>query len=658
VQIKNFRQYRGTHKIDLHSDPDKNVVVIKGKNGAGKSNLLNAITWCLYDLEAHKENDIHDEHGMPIINAAELESSVTGQPVTAEVIISLDSERGTWLIQRQIEGRKDDQGRLSIQPKSELTVIHPRGNQNIVEKGDDTQIYINNLLPEALRSFFFIDGEQLREFFRVSTPTKVAKAIDIVSQLALLYNAADHLTHYQNSVRKNLKNTTPKLKTLQQEIKSLQDRILETDEAIQKGNTKIKSYNSELQDLQNYLKNYNVGQISHLQNERESVQEDITLYKKQIFNLESERNSYLVKIAPLIYLKETIKKAYDIMNEKVDKGELPSRIKETFVRELLDRGTCICGNDLTGDSRRTLEKYSERLTLSELSDITMMGRNEFDEVFGLIKDFPEKMDSFNQKIEELNQGLESKELRKVRIGEEIIENDAEEIRRKESLRSDLEKKIGGIERVIKISKSDLNTLRTNLDSKKKEEDRELSIDEKNKSLRPKLQLVDNALTVLADAEQIIKTKIMEQVESNTQTNFQTLIRKKSAFTKISIDENYSVTLQDTYGYNVINDLSAGEYLILGLSFMSALMSISGYHTPVIIDTPLGKIDDEHREYITTELPKLLKGTQLILLVTPTEYDEKVRNNLSQYLSEDNYYEICENVNNTESKVVGTNVSRT
>ena len=35
-------------------------------------------------------------------------------------------------------------------------------------------------------------------------------------------------------------------------------------------------------------------------------------------------------------------------------------------------------------------------------------------------------------------------------------------------------------------------------------------------------------------------------------------------------------------------------MILGLSFMSALMTISGFHAPVIIDTPLAKIDDEHR----------------------------------------------------------------
>lgn len=91
-------------------------------------------------------------------------------------------------------------------------------------------------------------------------------------------------------------------------------------------------------------------------------------------------------------------------------------------------------------------------------------------------------------------------------------------------------------------------------------------------------------------------------------------------------------------------------MILGLSFMSALMTISGFHAPVIIDTPLGKIDDEHREYITTELPKFLSGTQLALLVTPTEYDSNVRHNLQEYLLADNFFEIVENESKTISEV--------
>ena len=85
--------------------------------------------------------------------------------------------------------------------------------------------------------------------------------------------------------------------------------------------------------------------------------------------------------------------------------------------------------------------------------------------------------------------------------------------------------------------------------------------------------------------------------------------------------------------------------------MSALMSISGFQSPVIIDTPLGRTDDEHRDHITKKLPEFLSGTQLILLVTPTEYDKQVRENLKHFLIPSNYYEIKENQTCTVATVM-------
>src|SRR5690606_20334910 len=207
-----------------------------------------------------------------------------------------------------------------------------------------------------------------------------------------------------------------------------------------------------------------------------------------------------------------------------------------------------------------------------------------------------------------------------------------------------------------MHRAELEACDLTLKDLKKEEEKELSKDQKNAALKNKLILVQSALKMLKDTEKIIKTKIRNQVERTINNNFRTLIRKKTAFKNISIDENYIVKVHHKDGYNVINELSAGEYLILGLSFMSSLMTISGFQAPVIIDTPLGKIDDEHRDHITTELPKFLSGTQLILLVTPTEYDANVKTNLNKYLLKENFYQITEDIGQTESKVGRSYVS--
>jgi len=650
INITNYRQYYGTQILDFKNDKTKNVSLILGKNGAGKSNLLNAITWCLYGIEIHKSQDNHDSSGMPVINTSALKKLKVNQNTSAEVEIHLNTDIGPWIIKRKLEGGKSGLGDLYFDDISKLTVVHPVYGQDKIDTGEDTQILINNLLPEALKNFFFIDGEQLREFFKVSTPENIAKAIDIVSQLELVYKAADHLSKVENSLRKNVKNSTPDLARVQSNIEKTQKKIEDLKTTIKATEKQKEKDHEEIARVKEFLKTHNSTVIASLEGERQSLESDINKLNEQLRKKEYQRNSYLVEIAPFIYLKNEIEQTYKIIEEKVEKGELPPRIKETFIRELLEKGHCICGNELKGEARKALEEYSKKVTLSELSEISIVGKTTIEDIISSIREFPEKIDSFNEEIKDFKDQLEKKERRMEHISEEIKKYNVAEVRQFEDRREELVRLIAKNEQVLILQNSDLNTYDNILKELKDDEEKELSKDKKNNSLKEKLILVQSALKVLAKTEIIIKTKIRKQVEKSLNENFKTLIRKKTAFSSITIDENYNVKVHHIDGYNVINDLSAGEYLILGLSFMSALMTISGFQAPVIIDTPLGKIDDEHREYITTELPKFLAGTQLILLVTPTEYDNNVKANLSKFLIDDNFYRITENKDQTESTV--------
>jgi len=650
ISIKNYRQYLGTQVLDFTIDKTKNVSLILGKNGAGKSNLLNAITWCLYGIEIHKSKDHHDISGMPVINTSALKKLKVNESITAEVTIHLKTDTGPWIIKRTLEGGKSGLGDLYFDDASKLSVVHPVYGQDKIDHGDDTQILINNLLPEALKNFFFIDGEQLREFFKVSTPENISKAIDIVSQLELVYKASDHLSKVETNLRKSVKNSTPQLERVQRNIELTEKKIDELKTTIKTIEKQKEKDHEEIAKVREFLKTHNSTQIASLEKERQSLEIDVRKLNEQLRKKEYQRNSYLVEIAPFIYLKKEIEQTYKIIEEKVEKGELPPRIREIFIKELLEKGRCICGNELVGESRKTLEEYSKKVSLSELSEISIVGKTTIEDIFSSIKEFPAKIDAINEEIEDFKDQLEKKERRLEHISEEVKEYDVADVRRYEERREELNRLIAKNEQLLILQNSDLTILNTTLKDLKDEYERELSKNKKNDSLKERLTLVQSSLKVLANTEKIIKTKIRYQVEKSLNENFKTLIRKKTAFSSITIDENYDVKVHHIDGYHVINDLSAGEYLILGLSFMSALMTISGFQAPVIIDTPLGKIDDEHREYITTELPRFLAGTQLILLVTPTEYDHNVQTNLSKYLINENFYRISENKEQTESAV--------
>jgi len=650
ITFTNFRQYHGTHTLNFKFDDPKNVSILLGQNGAGKSNMLNALTWCFYGIEVHKDDDAKNKDGMPIINSKALSSLEINQTAYTEVIVHLMTDAGPWTIKRIIEGKKDVSGKINIEPNGKLTIIHNVDGQDKIVEGSGTQQLINNLLPEALKSFFFIDGEQLRAFFETSTPQKIAQAIDIVSQLDLVYKAAYHLEMYEKLLKRSVKVTTPNLKQISDDIDLLDTKKdeIKSNIVLQKNANEIDQ--NELVDVKNYLKSHSDLNVSNLEKERQSIESDIKNLNKNISTREKDRNAYLVNIAPYIYLKKNIEKTYDVINANIEKGLLPSKIKENFVRELLEKGRCICGNELVGEAKKELEEYSKKLSLSELSEVSIAGKTTILGILSDIEEFPMKIDAFRNEIDELRDQLKHKELANKEISEKINEIDISEVKRKEERRDSLIKQIAKTDQLLRMYGSDLLTYEKRLALKNTELEKELAKDKKNILLRNKHSIVKEALNVFANTEEIIKTKIRKQVEQNTKSNFMTLIRKKAAFKDITIDKNYGVKVHHVDGYNVISNLSAGEYLILGLSFMSALMTISGFKAPVIIDTPLGKIDDEHRDYITNELPKFLHDTQLILLVTPTEYDESVKSNLSKYLLEENFYQIHENKTKTESMV--------
>ncbi len=649
LELTNYRQYIGTQEINFRIDGSKNVAVIYGRNGAGKSNLLNALTWCLYGVEVHGLRYASAMAGMPIINSTVIESLGNNQSTHVEVKVHLKTDSGPWTIMRKMEGGKNEHGKL-WRGESELTVIWPFEDQDKVVSGEGTQSLINTLLPEALKGFFFIDGEQLHNFFRVSTPARISQAIDNVSQLDLVRKALDHLASLEKELRKQVKKTTPKIEDLQNKINYIESDIENRSKEIEKKERDKLDAESELINVKDFLRDNSVENVRSLEHERQLLEDDIQKDKQpRLRSLEAERNSYLVEIAPFIYLKQPIERTYSLINDKVEKGELPSKIKETFVLELIERGRCICGNDLSSEARATLEAFATA-SLSELSEVAISGKTTINDILSQIEEFPSKIDNMSIEIDALRAAIEQKQLRIEEISNQVKDCNIDRVKLCEDRRDQLVTIKARSVQIIEGLTSQVAMAQIKKQQLEKELEKELRKEEVNRALSEKLKLVTDSEKVLRETIDITKRKIRKQVEKNTKANFQKLIRKKEAFKDVVIDDEYAVSVLHAYGYNVLNDLSAGEYLILGLSFMSALVSISGFQAPVIIDTPLGKLDAEHKDHITSMLPEFLAGTQLILLVTPTEYDEKVRKNLAKFLIPSNFYEIVENETCTEAEV--------
>ena len=58
IELYNFRIYKGIERINLKPKDNKNIIIISGKNGFGKTTFLMSIVWCLYGRQTEKVDDL------------------------------------------------------------------------------------------------------------------------------------------------------------------------------------------------------------------------------------------------------------------------------------------------------------------------------------------------------------------------------------------------------------------------------------------------------------------------------------------------------------------------------------------------------------------------------------------------------------------------
>ena len=96
IQLYNFRQFYGASPIIEFSSGKQNVTVIHGINGSGKTALLNAFTWVLY--EEHTRGFLLPDQ---LVNKRAIREAKVGEVVACWVEISFENNNLKYQLRRQ-----------------------------------------------------------------------------------------------------------------------------------------------------------------------------------------------------------------------------------------------------------------------------------------------------------------------------------------------------------------------------------------------------------------------------------------------------------------------------------------------------------------------------------------------------------------------------
>jgi DNA sulfur modification protein DndD len=222
---------------------------------------------------------------------------------------------------------------------------------------------------------------------------------------------------------------------------------------------------------------------------------------------------------------------------------------------------------------------------------------------------------------------------------QVVESKLQRVPPEESIRPLIEeisisnKQLGGLQNEASQIEKERNSLDSQLEDIKRTIQRLYESIDKNENMEERLLLSSKVQMILRGFVQDVKARKVQDLENCFSFAFNKLARKGDLVKTIKIDaETFSVSLFNQRGREIPRkDLSAGEKQIYAISMLWALGQISGRPLPVVIDTPLGRLDSDHRTHIVENyFPKA--SHQVVLLSTDTEIERSYFKFLGPYIS--------------------------
>ncbi|ODS30943.1 MAG: Chromosome partition protein Smc [Candidatus Scalindua rubra] len=639
LKLKNYRQYKDCIIEFAYKNEEKQITVIQGAMGTGKTNILNAITWCLYNKEIHISDA---DKGLPIINNAALKGAKSGDIL--EVIVEadlLDKENKRMIFKRLLRVKKTDLTYGYTLIKDDTAKKENRFSVHYQISGDykiadEPEHRVEIVAPKEIQEYFFFDGERLNEYFKNPNQENIKQEVFKISQLNLFEKVIGHLRIRENEYAKQLKDISPKAdetKTLldhvQNELKEKKNRLTE----LRKDKSELEKKSNEIAEK---LRNYpSSAEVRDLQEKRELLEKNFDIWNNEIEELKQKHSDYLIKNAPLLLCYTAICEAEKKVSKKIDSGEIPPDYKRSFIQKLLENGKCICLTDISSDSpaRNNIEKVLNEC--DEISDITeelIKERYELERMLKALNSFDKTRRQNSENINKLENRCKEASKEQKNIEDKLSKIGDYNIERWESIlettkRSSEEK----MEEIARL-KVEIESLQKDIEHCGKEYEKQVRKIKEHDELRNKLLFCRKAMDISEKLKNEIMNEIRSEIEVKTNQQFFTLIWKQENYKKVTISEGYNISVLDQNNKDSIGTLSAGERQVLALSFMAALNMVSGFDAPIVIDTPLGRISKEPKINIAKNLHKYLKGKQVTLLVTEEEYTEEVRKHMCTSVS--------------------------
>jgi DNA sulfur modification protein DndD len=619
LRIVNFRGFYGEQVVEFAPVSDKPVTIIHGENGAGKTNLLNAVFWCLTGLFTPRLSNPE-----MLINKAARDED---KEAACLVEINFSHEDREYLLRRTVIRRGE----------SNLELFHIEDDtQKLVPK---PQLFMERIIPKGLSRWFFFDAEAIGEL-ELSGSEQFKRELRRVLGFELVDALVEDLERCLSKKQRNLVAAvnSKELDQIQSNIENIEhvlpNQRIKSDELgklLQDADANVSRIERELQEL---------PKSRPLQEQRSKLdarRKNRVVTRKE---LQEQIARFTGESAPAVLLAPLASPFEDQLHVKENTGRLPAPYSEQLVEDILHEGMCVCGREVAHDS---CEEAKIRSLLRNAS--TSAFNNRIRSIQYLLKDIQAAREGFSTGLNDLQRRLAETDTEVADIDDELkqIKQQLEQID-EESIRS-LENERNIFRTKSRELVSQISVLQSNItNNEAKLKDLRLRYENTSKRLghgdtvRKEIDKIKRLSDYIAKTLQKQEHRALQllQIELNRilarylTKHFQARINAKT----------YEVEMLDAQGRQV--GRSTGESQVLKFAFITTVVALAGRKTqekidfmaeptiaPLMLDAPFSALDPEYQSSVAENLAN--QSSQLILLLSSAAWGDSVEKALNPHI---------------------------
>jgi len=629
IKLKNWIPYKGSQSLRF-SPPQasKPLTLIRGVNKGGKSAIIRAFKWALYgntgDLsEYQKPLELLNRDAK---NQNDYQFSVT---------LLLNYEGKNTEITRTMSPR----GGVSLIKNSDYEEYFQIKVEDTFLTGDKQELYIKEMLSEDISDFFLFDGEMLQEYKALvasrNTASKLKSQIQKSLRTPHIKSAQDDIKIIKNQILKqNATETSDKL--LQRVIGRQNDLVLKETKFLEDKDSLAESLDVEreiLRKVESDLTAYGDSEqdVVNLGKAEDRLKKTVKQLKDLQDLLKSQASNAWEHLASIMVgsREEALKSEKKTLSPTLEKNNMISILKN--LSDSSQKHCGVCNTELTDAHKEYIRTKLQKYCSEDVSDATEKVR-EIDQLLSKVRssdDFKFLRELPNKYLDILaDQGECEVEI-------ENLKNAIGASNRKDI--QDLYSKQTECKNEIKKLTDSITSIEIELNGPNASQGRDLyqpngviaalkDCEEMIKSMQadiPGIERTKSLTKLCMDIDQILE-KTLNQLLITASSEIEEAANKmykkmtvEDSTTRLSIDEGFGLTVLDDRGESLSTSSTGNQ--IVALSLLHGLKVATGIQGPLLIDTPFGRVDLEHRKTILEGLATM--SQQVVLLVHSGEIQE-------------------------------------